>query len=659
MSELAWDPPGLAVGLAAVVAVAAWLVLARPDLSARGLLRVGAATLLFLGLFDIGCREVDERPPRLVVLVDRSLSMGVAGPDGISRAVTSAAWFDDPAFERWTEGWEVAVDSFGGSTTDVAGAIESAVSETPDAILVVSDGRAAAGRAAEPASVPLFVFAPAPVHVADLAVTDLAVESRTDGTRAVVDIAAVGGATWSGTRSVAVSVDGEVVGEREIDPPVAPGERRVVVVPLTAGVRGPRVVEARLEPADGVVANDRRARVWNAGDGVRGVLVVGLAPLWDFASFRRSIEASAEGPVDVFWGTEPNRLRPVAGGAVVGWDDLSAGRYRVAAVFGDPDRLGSRGAEWLERFMAAGGRGLLWGPQGYGGALPGLGLAVEEGVDRGRPETPEEGRAWLVRQGGATSRAPDGGEGWPLLERLPERPSALPEATPLLAVDDRTVAWVAERGTVRLTLLLGTGYYRWPLSGDEEAAFWEGWSGALARWLFAAEVAEGPLVRWPEGNRLSSLDERIARVIGFGSRARWRIQREPDGATAAEGELAAGDPGVIRAGPLEPGIYRLEVETGDRTVRERFVVEARVPDLAWTAADTSGLAAAARESGGVLLANDPTTPLPPATGRSGTTRATGPGTSPWTYLVAALLLLADWGLAERRRGRGPGEPATR
>lgn len=659
MSGLAWDPPGLAVALAGVVALAAWIVVSRPDLSARGVLRAGAATLLLLGLFDVGCQEVDERPPRLVVLVDRSLSMGVAEPGGASRAATSAAWLDGPAFERWTEGWEVAVDSFGGPTTDVAGAIESAVSESPDAILVVTDGRAAAGRAAEPAPVPLFAFSPEPVHVADLAVLDLVVESRADGIRAVVEIAAVGGEAWSGTRSVVVAVDGEAVGGREIDPLVAPGERRVIVVPLPSGVRGPRVVEARLEPADGVAANDRRARVWNAGDGTRGVLVAGLAPLWDFASFRRTVEASVEGPVDVFWGTEPGRLRPVAGGDAVGWDDLQTGRYRVVVVFGDPDRLGSRGAEWLERFVSAGGRGLLWGPQGYGGVLAGLGVAVEEGAGRGRPETPEEGRAWFVRQGGAGARAPDGGERWPHLERLPERPLTLPDATPLLAVDGQTVAWAAERGTARLALLLGTGYYRWPLSADEVAVFWEGWSGALARWLVAAEVAERPLVRWQEGNRLSTLDERIARVIGFGGRARWSIEGEPDGATVAEGELEAGDPGVVRAGPLEPGTYRLEVEAGGRTTRERFVVEARVPDLAWTAADTSRLAAAAQGSGGALLVADPATSLPPASGRSGVAHATGPGTSPWTYLVAALLLLADWGLAGRRRGRRPGEPATR
>jgi len=659
LNGLAWDPPGLTVALAAVVALAAWLVLSRPDLSLRGLLRVGAATLLLLGLFDVGCRETDERPPRLVVLVDRSLSMEVTEPGGASRAATSAAWVDGPAFERWTEGWEVAIDSFGGPTTDVAAAIESAVSETPDAILVVSDGRAAAGRAAEPAPVPLFAFSPAPVHVGDLAVSDLAIESRRDGTRAVVEIAAVGGEAWSGARSVAVAIDGEVVGGREIGPPVAPGGRRVVVVPLPSSVRGPRVVEARLEPADGVRANDSRARVWNAGDGDRGVLVAGLAPLWDFASFRRSIEAGVEGPVDVFWGSEPDRLRPVTGREVAGWDDLPVGRYRMAVVIGDPDRLGPRGVAWLERFVAAGGRGLLWGPQGYGGALAGLGVAVEEGSLRGRPETPEEGRAWLVRQGASGARAPDGSERWPPLERLPERLPALPDASPLLAVDGRGVAWVAERGTTRLALLLGTGYYRWPLSGGETAAFWEAWSGALARWLVAAEVAERPLVRWPEGNRLSSLDERIARVIGFGSRARWRIEREAGGETVAEGELEAGDAGVIRAGPLEPGIYRLEVETGDRAVRERFVVEARVPDLAWTAADTSGLAAAARESGGALLAADAAVPLPRAAGRSGAARTTGPGTSPWTYLVAALLLLADWGLAGRRRGRGPGATATR
>jgi hypothetical protein len=79
------------------------------------------------------------------------------------------------------------------------------------------------------------------------------------------------------------------------------------------------------------------------------------------------------------------------------------------------------------------------------------------------------------------------------------------------------------------------------------------------------------------------------------------------------------------------------------------VVETWAPDLAWTAADTASLGQAARASGGALLSDDPRVPQPTRHIEATESRLLGFGTTPWAYVIVALLLLADWGLATRSR----------
>ncbi|HUP19811.1 MAG TPA: hypothetical protein VM778_07630, partial [Gemmatimonadota bacterium] len=344
---IAWDVPSFAALGIGAAAWVAWLALAPPGWRDpfRSGLRVAAAGLLALALVDAGCRRADAGGRTLAVRVDRSLSMDVAGETGPTRAEAAAAWLASDAFEEWSAGWNVERDSFGGATTDPATAVEAAAAELPDAILVVSDGRAAGGRSPEPPPGPLYVVVPGPTVLADAAVLELRVDEPTGGALvARVEVAAVGGRPTA-ARRIEVTVDGRPVGRADV-PPMAPGERRTVRVPLPAATAGERVVEARLEPADPVTANDGRAWIWRPGAGPARALLVGLRPGWEMAAWRRALERAHPGPVDARW-TAGGALRPTAGGAPQGWSALDPAHYRLVIVVGDPAAAGPEGAAWL------------------------------------------------------------------------------------------------------------------------------------------------------------------------------------------------------------------------------------------------------------------------------------------------------------------------
>jgi len=584
--------------------------------------------------------------------VDRSLSMRIAGRDSAGEA-----WIDRLEARG---GWRVERDSFGGTTTDLAAAVARAEARLPDAIVVVSDGRAAGGRAAEPAGVPLYVHAPGPVALSDIAIAEVTVEEGEGGARtAVVEVAAVGGAP-APPRAILVAVNGRVVVRAEAAPAgtlFAPGERRLVRAALPPALaQGRAVVEARLEGTDPVPGNDRRARVTGPPPGPDGTLVVALRPGWEMGFVRRELAES--GRVEALWAGAPGTLAPLDRAGRASWSALDPNRYRTAWLFGDPALLGAPGRAWIEAF-AARGRGIAWLPAGYAGALPGTGAAapgaapVGSAAARGAPALTEAGRRALLALGAEPGPAPgDAGGGWPALELLPAAASPPPGAMVWFTAGGRPVAWAAERGESRAVVVLGTGWYRWPLAADEaQAAFWRSWMGALERWLDAPAAGELPLVRMPEGGRVARGDTLVA-PLAEGGRAEWRVERPPGGGdgggVVARGVVEADAPREVRAAGLPPGSYRLVVESGERAA-EPFVVETWAPDLAGTSADTASLAAAARASGGSVLGDDPVLD-PPARGEAEfrATRALHLGTTPWGYLLAVLLLLADAALSLAR-----------
>lgn len=665
---LTWGPPALAAGLVGALGFILWLILSPPgrDGRLRGALRAAAALLLLLALLDVGCRSMAPAAGRrLVVLLDRSLSMEVAGSGGKSRAALARTWLTGARFKEWSAGWSVTVDSFGGATTDPGAAVEATAAGLPDAILVVSDGRAAGGRAVEPAAVPLYTWAPEPISLADVAVVELEiVEPEGAPPEALVEVAAVGGRSLDGVGEVSIAIDGRPAGRRAVAP-LGAGERQVVRVPLPEST-GPRRVEARVTmPADQVSANDRRARIWEGAGGPRRALAVGLVPGWDFAAWLRALEGAHPGPVDGFWSDAGGRFYRVDGaGDSRAWAGLDPARYGVAYLLGDPAALGGAGRAWVARFLGSGGRGLLWGPEGHSGPLAGAEFMVPGAPGRvAVPSLTPVGADWLIARGASPERTPDGSPAWPPLEGLPADALRLPAAaTVLLETAGGPAAWLLERGPNRFVVALGTGYYRWPLDAaggapPVEAAgpvFWRSWTGALARWLAAASPAARPLVRMPANGRVpagSRLEAPIA--TDFEADVDWRIVREPDGEAVASGSVEAGAPArAIVAGPFPPDAYELIAQAGGRRARERFVVETWAPDLAWTAADTASLAAAARASGGRLLAGGPLPPLPASSGAPpapAEVRASGFGTAPWVFLLAAAFLLADWALARPAR----------
>jgi hypothetical protein len=653
---LSWDPVPAAALLLGIAGLILWLVLAPPARSARGVVRMAAALLLALALLDVGCQRAGAAGgPSLVVLVDRSLSMEAAG-----RESAAEAWVE--RLEE-LEGWRVEREPFGGTTTDLAAAIALAEARLPDAIAIVSDGRAAGGRAAEPPGIPLHVHAPEPIAIEDLAIVDVVVDEREEGGGvATVELAAVGGLD-ARAREVEVTVDGRRAGSEPAGPPLAAGERRTVRIELPV-IPARAVVEARFMGEDAVAGNDRRARLVGPGPGPRGILLVALKPGWELGFVRRELETAGEGRVDAVWATAPGRLAPLDRGAAASWSALDAGRYRTVWLFGDPALLGEAGRAWVERFAALGSRGIAWLPAGYAGALPGVGAAAPGSAGgSGPPAATEAGLRWLATLGGPLDSAPRGEPGWPPLELLPAPVAPPAGASALLTVGERPVAWIRERGTSRALVLLGTGYYRWRLAPEAAPrAFWEGWIGALARWLAGASAADRPLVRMPSGARIAHGDTLALPVAEPGDVA-WRVESQ-GGDVVARGTVESdAETRELRAGPFAPGVYRIVVEgEGDapasrprRTV-EPFVVESWSPDLAWTAADTASLAAAARASGGTVVGSDARIP-PPERGdesRDTSGRALGVGTTPWVYFVVTLLLLADWGLGRRRLARPQG-----
>lgn len=635
---------------AGVLAVAAWMAVAPPwHDGRRGILRAAAALILVLGLFEVSCRlPGGSDRPRLRVLIDRSLSMRLGSSAG-GREETARAWLEDAAFRRWTDGWRVEVDSFGGTTSDPGGAVERAAEEGPDAILVVTDGRVSGGRSIGSTTAPLYAVVPEPRALADAAVLELGVVGGEEAESAVAQVAAVGGLPVPAGR-VELTVDGRSAGSQPL-PPLAAGERRLLSFPLTSGGQGHTVVTARIAvPDDPVAVNDARSLVREPA-GPRRALAVALGPTWDFGAWVRALRRSHPGPVDAYWSFPGGGLRSVEGGRTAGWTGLGTGRYAAAYLFGDPDALGSTGRAWVDRFLESGGRGILWAPAGGDGELPGAGATVGGRRPDAIPTLTDEGRAWLSSLGAAPDAVPDGGPGWPFLEELPAPIHLEPAATALLVAGGSPVAWIAEEGTTRHAAMLGTGYYRWPLeSGSGEglgAGFWRAWSDGLVRWLASASPAIRPLVRMPPGRAVPASEPFQVPVVEDAGRLRWRVERS--GEVVAGGARDSAAAGIV-VESLPPGEYRLNVETSrGRAASEPFVVEPWSPELAWTAADTAALTTAVRGSGGALLHADGPFPVlegagTPALG-SPDDRRLDLGTWPWTFLIAALLILADWAIA--------------
>ncbi len=675
MSGLTWGPPPALVLVVGAVAVAAWLVLSPPGRSgaARGFLRVAAAALLLLTLLDVGFqRAVNGDRGTLTVLLDRSRSMEVVGPDGVSRAEAARTWLTGSGFTSWSAGWDVSVDSFGGLTTDIGAAIEAAASELPDAIVVLSDGRAAGGRSAEPTTIPVYGWSPQPLTIPDAALVALRVETDRDGdATAVVEVAAVGGRAVDAGGTLEISVDDRPVGRRTV-PPLDAGERFVTRIPLPTRSAGVVRVEAAVTAVqDPVSENDRRAALWRATASADKALVVGLASGWDLAPFMRAVRALHTDGVDAFWVDQRGSLYRIDdSGSETDWSSLSIARYGVAYLFGDPQALSPTGERWVERFAKVGGRGLLWAPGEHGGRLAGADVVVPmEGRTSGIPELSADGIAWLTAHGASAVSGPDGSPAWPRLESLIVRPPVPPVgATVLLELAGRPAAWVVERGTTRLAVLLGVGYYRWSLatgqSGDARGAtFWTQWTQALGRWLAAATPVQRLGLRMPPGSRLSLGERLMARLAtDVAGEVTWRVEREAETGLDPETPVASGvltaqaESREITAGPFDPGSYRLVAEAAADgwQVSEPFVVEPWIVDLAWTAADTASLAAAAGTSGGALSTQNGLPELPDFDKRSGgsieATRTARLGTTPWPLVLAVVLLLADWTMALASRG---------
>lgn len=647
----------VAVGL---VGLAAWLYLAPPTPRAplRSAIRLCVVVLLAAAFLNPEIVVGPGTSPRLAVLVDTSLSMEARGLEGRSRAEAARDWIDGPALDELKEEWDVTIDSFGGATTDLGDAIESAASGLPSAIVIVSDGRAAGGRAAEPPGVPLFVVPVEPHDLADGAIVDLRVEDSDDETaEVVVEIGAVGGLPLVQGRSIVVEIEGDPSDRIAMTPGLSAGEKEVLRVPLGDRGAGQWRITARLEPEDGVPRNDQRSIVWNVNDEPGRILVVGLRPGWEFGAWVRALRELDPMPADGYWTADGARLKSLSGETrAADWNDLSGDRYRAVFLIGDPGLLSDYGRRWLDGFLARGGRGVYWSPGAAVGLIPGTGIEVPgPPVADGPPRLTDAGAEWLRAQGGLARDSPDGGADWPDIEGISATSPSIPSgAEPLIVAAGRPIAWAIERGATRQIVALGTGYYRWGLApspaGGEE--FWQEWTATVTNWLTAVRASDRSLVFPPGRGRArygESVEMRIPR--GVEGTVTWEVEREEDGRLVADGVVTAGaGPRRVVIGPLNPGDYSVSLETQAGESSVRFVVEEWAPDVARTSSDTVSLGSAARISGGALLV-DSTNPLlelaQTTTEPIGPSRTVGLGTRPWVFLLAALGLLAEWALAQR------------
>ena len=619
-------------------------------------LRWLAIALIVLLLFDP--RVPAPGPGRrgtTAVLVDASLSMRLADPDGVT---------------RWDQAGRIAAELrpdrvllFGGGsarpvTTDsldeiapslgasrLAPTLRAAVEGGAERIVVITDGGIEDAADAEGV-----------VAASGAAVEVRAVGDRTRGNLGLVDIRAP---RWAEVgKEVGVEVTLARVGEGAPDTVaivLARGEQdlasaRVPVPPEgrtssatlrftpRSGSNSPVRLDARIEGGDGEAADDRRSVYVRIAAEPPGVVLISFRP-----------------------DQEPRFLLPVLerslGVPTQGWLALPESRYirlgtgREAGLVTDEDSvrdavegadvlvlhgLGRSGPAWIREAAASASRLLLFPA---GNAAPGT--PVEPGTEQPgdwypSPEVPPSPVAGLMAgadPGGTPpltalrgARAPDGF--WsPLSARLARRGS------------QRPVLLAGRVGDRRVAVALGEGYWRWAFTGGDGRALYNRMWSAVAGWLAEQEDGTSPAIQPVE--RAVDATEPLRWTAPAGTDS-LRVVLTPEAASRAGIDTVLPAPADTAAlAGLPPGRYRYEA-TGYRaaateeepatvTAAGEVTVESFSPELTRPAV-----------AAGLLGRGD---------GRRGAWAAARGGRPlhvlPWPYAALMLLLCAEWILRRR------------
>lgn len=652
--HLAHHPVLLAVLLAAALAFAWWTygrMVPRVPARRRALLaglRAVALALVLLLLFEpvLRLETAREEPPVVVVLVDRTQSLGREDGDGrgarearealraLSAPLDEAPTFafaDDlrPLPGRPADAAATLV--FDGTRTDLSAALQGVqerfAGRNLRGVVLISDGRYNTGRS----PLALADRFPAPIHtvvvgdtvrprdvrLAHVTTNEIAYAGAVLPVRVAVQADGFAGRP----ATVTLSEAGRPLAQTTLALPEDGAETTVelALTPTGEGLRRYEVTVSHLE-GEATYANNATAVAVRVLPARRRVLLLAAAPGPDVAALRMELEAdpdvdltarTARGPGTYYEGAFP--------------DDL--GRYDLVVLAGFPGRATSRAdAEAVGRAAETGLPLLFVLTQQTD--LETLAATLGDALPA-RPSTARPGFAEAaVRPTDAGALHPvlsvPGADG---LERLPPlllaatrwtpSPDSRVLATPRVAgvgLDD-PVLLVRQRGRARAAALLGAGSWRWrtlPADLDDLAGVYPGLLQNLTRWLTAARDDRPVRVRPTQptfdttepvrftgqvyDEALEPVPDAELTVTVVGPEGALPFPLRPLGAGRFEGTTRA----------LPPGTYTYEAAArrGGQllgTDRGAFAVEALALELRDTYADVPLLRELARRTGGEHL----------------------------------------------------------
>jgi uncharacterized membrane protein len=613
-------------------------------------------------------------PPRLVVLADRSASMGLKdAPGGLSRFVWAADWLRSGALLRGLPA-DVAVRRYtfadaaheanlslngapDGPATDVDAALRAAVQADPagppDAIVLLSDGAANRGPDREE-TVAWLARTRVPVFCVGIGRTERPSDvwlARLDAPRTVK--AGTGCTVTVGIASrgldgkharVTVSGAGLPTQEQTVSLRAAGRQR----VPITLRPSKPGVYRCRA--AIGAVAgewtpsNDERTFFLRVTPGETKLLAIAGRPGTELKFLLRALEPMTEVRVTCLVRKAGQGFAEAASAA--GSRRLPTGRALDAfdgVMLEDIPATAFTGAELsgLTAFVSerGGGLAMLGGSDSFGtggwGSSP---IAPALGVRLGPADAYSTVPAKATQTAEARDIAPvadierhEDFPGWPampLLDSLNRTAGVRPGASVLLRAETGEPLLVVQRyGQGRTLCLLTGGTHRWVLSRDAtegsrrgHGAFWR----VIAAWL-TTPPNRAPVAL--ETDRDVYEVGETARVVvqvsdvGFQpvSSARVTVAARPAGAAPREIALTetAGSPGRYEGGlPLTaPGSWKLSAAAALRgatlgTDAREIAVEPPRLELADAAQDVAFLRSIAGASGGAYLAAEQASHLP-------------------------------------------------
>ena len=643
--------------------------------SIRALLFILRAAAIFLLVFvvlepilSLFWRRVEE--PVVAVLVDTSASMSIS-EESQDRFSQSQEFLKSPIIEKiasknQVKTYQFAEDAYpwqgdslkaAGLATDIAQALETVRGELREenlaAMVVLTDGANNLGRnpvqRAEVFGLPIF-----PVGVGssdprrDISVKEVEVNEVVYVESRVPVEVTIQSRGHEGQKVPVTLSDKEIVLDSRQVTLVGEGrEQRVPLefVPTEEGIRR-LTVTIPLQEGELAAENNRRDVSLKILKSKIRVLLVWGSPSWDFAFLRRSLER------------DPNvELTPLVmkkqGGYFLGaFPQKEAKLFQHdAVILGDlnTEHLGTLQGDWLYRFVAERGNGLLflYGPQlRFGPGSPLVDL-IPVTITGGKPRTLEDRFGVELTPAGRVHPATAVVDDVLALDRiwgdlppflglgqfgLPKPGATVLAVHPALAVGDQKAPLIVVHrvGVGKTMLMAAYPTWRWDFMlkglGRGEQTYDRFWSNVV-RWLTTRE--EGRLVRvYPAGNVFRS-GQRIAfqaRLYDENYRPMDRAQvnvmamrKETPGRVEAEGDLfeSGRRDGQYRGelGVLSPGeyLYRAEVSLGGQKVgsdQGEFLVEEYSLEFEKVELNEKLLRSMAQVSGGAYYALEDVEELP-------------------------------------------------